>query len=86
MFSIYWNSGWPFSRGLISYLISEYPALFTDSSPGSPSERRQTRVSCEQNAFLVSAVKNKEISQLFKQAVPEIHEQGDEVRFGSFNR
>ena len=33
-----------------------------------------------------AAVTNKEISQLIKQIVPEIHEEGDEVRFGSFNR
>ena len=31
-------------------------------------------------------VTNKEISQLIKQAVLEIHEEGDEVQFGSFNR
>ena len=30
-----------------------------------------------------AAVTNKEISQLIKQAVPEIHEKGEEVRFGS---
>ena len=30
-----------------------------------------------------AAVTNIEISQLIKQAVPEIHEKGDEVRFGS---
>ena len=71
---------------MIGYSISEYPPLFTDSPPVPPSERRQTRVSCEQNAFPVSAVKNKEISQLMKQAVPEIHEEGDKVRFGNFNR
>ena len=71
---------------MIGYSISEYPPLFTDSPPVPPSERRQTRVSCEQNAFPVSAVKNKEISQLIKQAVPEIHEEGDKVRFGNFNR
>ena len=29
---------------------------------------------------------NKEISQIIKQAVPEIQEEGDEIRFGSFNR
>ena len=29
---------------------------------------------------------NKEISQIIKQAVPEIREKGDEIRFGSFNR
>ena len=33
-----------------------------------------------------AAVINKEISQLIKQAVPEIHEEADEVRFESFNR
>ena len=33
-----------------------------------------------------AAVTNKEFSQLIKQAVPEINEEGDEVRFGSFNR
>ena len=32
------------------------------------------------------AVTNKEISQIIKQAVPEIHKEGDEVRFGSVNR
>ena len=33
-----------------------------------------------------AAVTNKEISQLIKQAVPEIREEGDEVQFGSFNK
>ena len=33
-----------------------------------------------------AAVPNKEISQIIKQAFPEIHEKGNEVRFGSFNR
>ena len=33
-----------------------------------------------------AAVTDKEISQLIKQAVPEIHKEGDEVRFRSFNR
>ena len=33
-----------------------------------------------------AAVTNKEISQLIKQVVPEILEEGDEVRFESFNR
>ena len=31
-------------RALIGYSISGYPALFTDSSPVPPSERRQIRV------------------------------------------
>ena len=30
--------------------------------------------------FWFAAVKNKEISQLIRQAVPEIHEEGNEVR------
>ena len=68
------------------YPISEYPALFTDSLPVPPSERRQTRVSCVQSASRFAAVTNKEISQLIKKAVPEIHEEGDKVRGGSFNR
>ena len=42
-----------FSGALIGYSIREYPALFTDSPPVPPSERRQTRVGCEQNAFPV---------------------------------
>ena len=33
-----------------------------------------------------AAVKNQDISQIIKQAVPEIHKKGDEVQFGSFNR
>ena len=33
-----------------------------------------------------AGVTNKEILQLIKQAVPEINEEGDEVRFRSFNR
>ena len=33
----------------------------------------------------VALVTNKEISQLIEQAVPEIYEEGDEVRFGIFN-
>ena len=32
-----------------------------------------------------AGVTNLEILQLIKQAVPEIHEEGDEVRCGSFN-
>ena len=31
-----------------------------------------------------AAVINKEISQLIKQAVPQTHKEGGEVRFGSF--
>ena len=32
-----------------------------------------------------AVVTNKEIWQIIKQAVPEIHEEGDEIRFRSFN-
>ena len=73
---------------LATYWISEYPAPFTDSSPIPPSERRQTRVSFEQLKMpsRFAAVTNEEISPLIKQAVPEIHEEGNEVRGGSFNR
>ena len=68
--------------------MSDYPALFTDSPPVPPSERRQTRVKCDQNAFLVCCRKQtkKFHWQLIKQAVPEIHEEGDEVRFGIFTQ
>ena len=31
-------------------------------------------------------VTNKEISQIIKQAVNEIHKEGDDIRFGGFNR
>ena len=48
----------------------------TDLPPVPPSERR----------FLFGAGTNKEILQLIKQAVPELHEEGDEVGFGNFNR
>ena len=34
----------------------------------------------------LAALANEEISKIIKQAVPEIHEEGDEIRFGSFNR
>ena len=54
--------------------------LFTDSPPVSPNERRQTRVG------LFAAVTNKEILQIIKQAVAEIHEEGGENRFGGFKR
>ena len=73
-----------FLRALIGYSTSEYPALFFDSPPVPPSERRQTRVKCEQNAFPVCCRKQRSFTT--KQAVPEIHEESDEVRFGSFNR
>ena len=74
-----------FLRVLIGYSISEYPALFTDSPPVPPSERRQTRVNCKMPSRF-AAVTNKEISQLIKQAVSEIHEESDEARGGSFHR
>ena len=70
-------------RALIGYSTSEYPALFLDSRPVPPSDRRQTGVKCEQNAFPFCCRKQRSFTT--KQAVPEIHEESDEVRFGSFN-
>ena len=52
-----WN--WHWDRVMLITLSSwkcKYPAVFTDSPPVPPSERRQTRVSCEQNAFRFAAV------------------------------
>ena len=49
-------------------------------------ERFQTRVSCEQNAFPVAAVTNKQTSQLIKEAVPEIHEEIKVTKFDQFGR
>ena len=46
-----------------------YPVPFTDSPPVPPRERRQTRVSYEQNGFPVYsfiALTNKVISQIIK--------------------
>ena len=55
--------------------------LFSDSPPVPPSERHQTRVSFEQNAFPVCCRnKKRNFTTNLKQAVPEIHEEGDEVR------
>ena len=48
--------------------------LFTDSPPVPPCERRQTRVSYEQNGYLVCRRNEQRIAQIIKQAVPEIHE------------
>ena len=68
-----------FSRALIGYSISEYPVLFTDSPPVPPSERcqpREIKVTSKM-ASRSAAVTNKEISQIIKQAVPQIHEEGE---------
>ena len=35
---------------------------------------------------LLSDVPNKDISQMIKQAASEVHGEGDEIRFRSFNR
>ena len=37
-------------------------------------------------AFRFAAVTGKEISQIIKQAVLEIPKEGEEIRFGSFDR
>ena len=78
-----------FLRALIGFSTSGYPVLITVSPPVPPSEPRQTRVSYEQNAWLPSVCfhnKPKKSHTKIKQAVPEIHEEGDEIRCGSFNR
>ena len=72
---------------VIGYSKSGYPVLFTDSPLAPPNGRRQTRVSYEQNGFPIYsfiAVTHNVISQIIKEAVPEIHEVGDEIRFRSF--
>ena len=54
---------------LKQWIISEYPALFTDSPPVPPRDRHQTRVSFEQTGF--AAVTNKEVSQLIIKLFPK---------------
>ena len=54
---------------MIDYSITEYPVLFTDSPPVPPSERH------EPNSQKLRT--NKEISQIIKLAVPEIHGKGE---------
>ena len=49
------------------------------------SDSKLAKVS-SQMASRFATVTNKEISQIIKQVVPEIHEEGDKIRFGSFNR
>ena len=57
-----------------------------DLPPLPLSERPQTRRVASKMPSRFPSVTNKEISQIVKQAVPEIHDEGDEVRSGSFNR
>ena len=42
-------------------------------------------LSCEQNAFPFCCRNKQRIFTIIKQAVPEIHDEGDEVRFGILN-
>ena len=37
-------------------------------------------------ASLFAAITNDDISQINEEAVPEIHEKGDKIRLGSFQR
>ena len=71
------RSDWLLNRRIREYAVQ----LFTDSPPVPPCERRQTRVSYEQNGYPVCRRNEQRISQIIKQAVPEIHEKGDEIRF-----
>ena len=72
------------SDWLLNQWISSAIYWFTSSSSkrATPNSHKTT----SKMASRFAAVTNKEISQIIKQAVPEIHEEGDEVRFGSFNR
>ena len=67
-------------------LISDYPVLFTDSPPVPPSERRQVREITSKMASRFAAVTNEEISQIIIQAFPDMHEEGEKIRCGSFDR
>ena len=62
-----------FSRALIGYSKLGYPVLFTDS----PS------ITSKMVSWFI-AVTNKVISQIIKQAVPEIREECDEIQFRNF--
>ena len=56
--------------------------LFTDSPPAPLSKQSRTCVSYEQNGFPFATITNKTIvSQIIKQAVPDIYQEGDENRF-----
>ena len=57
-----------------------------DLPPLPRSERAQTRSVASKMPSRFPSVTNKEISQIVKRVVPEIHDEGDDVRFGSFNR
>ena len=60
--------------------------LFTDSPPAPPPSDAKLALVMSKMVSRFAAVTNKEISQIIKQAVPEIHKEGDEIRFRSFNR
>ena len=66
-------------RALIGYSNSGYPVLPSATQCYSLQLLRTSDVK-------LAALANEEISKIIKQAVPEIHEEGDEIRFGSFNR
>ena len=57
---------------MIGYSISEYPVQFTDSPPVPPNERRQIREIASSRFAAVTNTEISEISQIFRQAVPEI--------------
>ena len=52
--------------------------LFTDSPPAPSSEWHQTRAGYEQNSFPVCCRDTKKFHK--KRALPEIHEEGDQIR------
>ena len=79
-----------FLRVLIGYSISAYPALFNHYSLIPLQFLRESDAKLAEVASKMpsrfAALTNKEISQIIRQDVPEIHEECDEVRFGDFNK
>ena len=90
--SCYGIDRWPQIRSLLQCTIQcvrMYVPVYISSaihSVTSSSSERATpnSQSYDQNGFSVCC--NKEISQIIKRTVPEIHEEGDEIRFRSFHR
>ena len=60
--------------------------LFIDSPTPPPSERRQTHVKLRAKWLPALMPQQQRNVTKIKQAVPEIHEEGDEIRRGSLNR
>ena len=77
------NGGWCLSRALIGYSTSGYSLIHLQLLRVSHAKLAEVT---SKMASRFAAITNKEISQIIKGAVPETHEDGEEIRFGSFNR